>query len=104
MNAQDLEFSELLDYVYDYHYDLWWCTPRFDKEPSREDLLKMVEGLDRELNDRSSTPEGRAALRREGWDIEFQPGDELYDNEVPDYDYDGQPDEAQEWHDFDPDC
>ena len=21
-----------------------------------------------------------------------------------DYDHDGQPDEAQEWHDFDPDC
>jgi len=20
------------------------------------------------------------------------------------YEYDGQPDEAQEWHDFDPDC
>jgi len=29
--------------------------------------------------------------------------DEAYD---PDYedDYDGQPDEAQEWYDFDPDC
>lgn len=22
----------------------------------------------------------------------------------PDYDYDGQPNEAQEWYDFDPDC
>lgn len=22
----------------------------------------------------------------------------------PDYDYEGQPDEAQEWYDFDPDC
>jgi len=27
--------------------------------------------------------------------------DEEYE---PDYEYDGQPDEAQEWHDFDPDC
>lgn len=32
----------------------------------------------------------RAALK--------QPEDEDYE------DYDGQPDEAQEWHDFDPDC
>ncbi len=26
------------------------------------------------------------------------------DEAEPDYDYDGQPDWAQEWHDFDPDC
>ena len=26
------------------------------------------------------------------------------DEEDEDEDYDGQPDEAQEWHDFDPDC
>jgi hypothetical protein len=30
----------------------------------------------------------------------YQDGSE-YDHE---YDYDGQPDEAQEWADFDPDC
>ena len=26
------------------------------------------------------------------------------DDEEEDEEYDGQPDEAQEWHDFDPDC
>jgi len=26
------------------------------------------------------------------------------ENNQPNPDYDGQPDEAQEWHDFDPDC
>jgi hypothetical protein len=26
------------------------------------------------------------------------------DLESADYEHDGQPDEAQEWHDFDPDC
>lgn len=26
------------------------------------------------------------------------------DSEDDEYEYDGQPDEAQEWHDFDPDC
>ena len=27
-----------------------------------------------------------------------------YDDPEEDEDWDGQPDEAQEWHDFDPDC
>jgi len=32
-------------------------------------------------------------------------GEPLVDNPNTDgLDYDGQPDEAQEWHDFDPDC
>jgi hypothetical protein len=33
-------------------------------------------------------------------------GEPLVDNPEMDWreDYDGQPDEAQEWHDFDPDC
>lgn len=31
--------------------------------------------------------------------------EQYYDvDEDEDYEYDGQPDEAQEWHDFDPDC
>ena len=30
--------------------------------------------------------------------------EELADEAERDEDYDGQPDEAQEWHDFDPDC
>ena len=30
--------------------------------------------------------------------------DILLDEEDEDYDYDGQPDEAQEWESFDPDC
>ena len=36
------------------------------------------------------------------WDeaYEMESEDDYYD----DCEYDGQPDEAQEWHDFDPDC
>jgi hypothetical protein len=37
-----------------------------------------------------------------GADDCFVDGPEL--EEDYDYDHDGQPDEAQEWHDFDPDC
>ena len=33
---------------------------------------------------------------------EFIP--EQFEDEEEDSEYDGQPDEAQEWHDFDPDC
>ncbi len=35
------------------------------------------------------------------WDEAYEPEDEAYE---PEYEDDGQPDEAQEWHDFDPDC
>jgi hypothetical protein len=30
--------------------------------------------------------------------------EEVYTNDGEDDEYDGQPDEAQEWHDFDPEC
>lgn len=30
--------------------------------------------------------------------------DEIESERMADAEYDGQPDEAQEWHDFDPDC
>ena len=30
--------------------------------------------------------------------------DDCAELEMEDVDYDGQPDEMQEWHDFDPDC
>lgn len=32
-----------------------------------------------------------------------EPGEDVYDGEPDDYD-EHQPDEAQEWHDYDPDC
>lgn len=35
---------------------------------------------------------------KEFWDQYYE------EEEDEEYDYDGQPDEAQEWHDFDPDC
>jgi len=38
---------------------------------------------------------------RESLDREMDDIDEWYEDESWD---DGQPDEAQEWHDFDPDC
>ena len=34
----------------------------------------------------------------------FNPEFEDGFNEWEDWEHDGQPDEAQEWHDFDPDC
>jgi hypothetical protein len=30
--------------------------------------------------------------------------EEIEEDQASDSEYDGQPDEAQEWHDFDPDC
>jgi hypothetical protein len=36
------------------------------------------------------------------YDFEVVPAED--EAEDPEYDYDGQPDEAQEWHDFNPDA
>ena len=48
--------------------------------------------------DRADADEFIAAIDfQEDWDDDCDFAD--YDDE-----YDGQPDEAQEWHDFDPDC
>ena len=41
---------------------------------------------------------------REDWDTMFPEEDEDEDDDDYEPEYDGQPDEAQEWHDFDPDC
>ena len=57
-----------------------------DDEFVREMLEAIVGGMNIDHKD--------AVLKRalQSWFIEDEP------------DYDGQPDEAQEWHDFDPDC
>ena len=37
-------------------------------------------------------------------DLDVEEIDPFDEDEDPEYDYDGQPDESQEWFDFDPDC
>lgn len=61
-----------------------------------------IRAFELEMNDRIDA-ENKAfhdSLERR-CDEEYEPE---YDNDEDYDDWDGQPDEAQEWHDFDPDC
>ena len=80
------------------------CCPDFD-ESGRQLNMRCVCGAVVDINSRSSLCD---ACLSQGDDDDGYYGDE-YDEEDDDeeeyaYEYDGQPDEAQEWHDFDPDC
>ena len=86
-NEYDTE--ELASIYSDYHKDVHGVRPRGVPLDNRADLIEGLQGLDRYMARMKSTPEGREQLREEGWYID---------------EHDGQPDEAQEWHDYDPDC
>ena len=88
-------------------------------QPSQEDMQEYAAYLDGELeadfdaanaelaqvaNEEADThdEEGNYIWNEEAIQFEDEM-DNLYD-EDEDYEDDGQPDEAQEWYDFDPDC
>jgi len=52
-----------------------------------------------------SQADARAVARRSGAEDDLRCIENaLHDAARDDIEHDGQPDEAQEWHDFDPDC
>jgi len=70
---------------------------------TREYTTKLLEMMDEGLISAEAVAEMALAYMSED-DVK----DMMQDNDIVDYDededYDGQPDEAQEWADFDPDC
>jgi hypothetical protein len=71
-------------------------------ENALENNLRWID-VYRELQDLSFTEGFEEAMDTEVREIvyeRFESTDNFYDSN----DFDGQPDEAQEWHDFDPDC
>jgi len=88
-NWNDYDTEELASIFSDYHKDVHGVRPRWIDHTDRVVLIDGLESLDRYMAHMKSTPEGREQLREDGWCVD-EP--------------DGQPDEAQEWHDYDPDC
>lgn len=60
-----------------------------------------IRAYELEMNDRIDA-ENKALHAKLERDWELDAGEDFADGYDPEYD--GQPDEAQEWHDFDPDC
>jgi len=88
-NWNDYDTEELASIFSDYHKDVHGVRPRWIDHTDRVVLIDGLESLDRYMAHMKSTPEGREQLREDGWCVD-EP--------------DGGPDEAQEWHDYDPDC
>ena len=63
------EYDELADTLSDYHKDVYGYRLRMYGEP-RECLIEELNRLDKHIEDMKSTPEGRASLRADGWEIE----------------------------------
>jgi len=91
MDFAQYDTEELASWFSDYHKDVHGVRPRWVDHTDRVAVIDGIQSLDRYMESMRSTPEGRAQLRADGWHVEV-------------FEDDGQPDEAQEWHDYDPDC
>ncbi len=67
------------------------CDELTDYRPTEADLAEYAAWCDERDNDaRNAWQDAEDALQQDEYDIPYED--------------DGQPDEMQEWHDFDPDC
>ena len=70
----------------------------------REYTTKLLEMMDEGLITAESVAEMALAYMSEDDVKDMMRANDIVDEDEEDEDYDGQPDEAQEWADFDPDC
>ena len=62
------EYDELVNVLSDYHKDVHGFRLRMNGEP-REAVIAALSSLDSYMDSMRSTEEGRAQLRREGWEV-----------------------------------
>jgi hypothetical protein len=65
--------DELQGYFSDFHKDYYGFRPRFattEQWNSVEWLNEQIDGIHNIITERKKTPEGREALRAEGWHID----------------------------------
>ena len=65
--------DELQGYFSDFHKDYYGFRPRFattEQWNSVEWLNEQIDGIHNIITERKKTPEGREALRAEGWQID----------------------------------
>ena len=53
----------------DYHKAVHGVRPRYVNENDRVELIHQLKRLDEYMEYMKSTPEGRARLKNEGWDV-----------------------------------
>ena len=82
MNFDLYETEELAGYFSDYHKDVHGYRPRMVDGRDRDAVIRGIEALDDYMEWMKSTPQGRAQLRSEGWDVEVYP-DEPREPEDP---------------------
>ena len=70
----------------------------------REYTTKLLEMMDEGLITAEAVAEMALAYMSEDDVKDMCLANDIVDEDEEDEDYDGQPDEAQEWADFDPDC
>ena len=72
---------------------------------TREYTTRLLEMVDEGLIDKESLIQDLLGWLSEDEVKEFaERNDYIVDEDEEDDEYDGQPDEAQEWYDFDPEC
>ena len=67
-----MSVDELQSYFSDFHKDFYGYRPRFatnEQWVNRDWLVERIEVIHAILNKMKETPEGRASLRAEGWNI-----------------------------------
>jgi hypothetical protein len=67
-----MELDELQSYFSDFHKDFYGYRPRYGTRADwydREWLIKAITTIHSDMDRMKETPEGRAQLREEGWNI-----------------------------------
>ena len=68
-----LGVEDLQSYFSDFHKDYYGFRPRFatpEQWRDREWLIESIDAIHDAMDERKKTPEGRASLRAEGWQID----------------------------------
>ena len=68
----NMDLDELQSYFSDFHKDFYGFRPRFatnEQWVNRDWLVERIEVIHGVMNKMKETPEGRAQLRAEGWNI-----------------------------------
>ena len=72
-HLEELSVDELQSYLSDFHKDFYGFRPRsYSNEDwnNKEFLITEISGIHNSMDEMKETPEGRASLRADGWQID----------------------------------
>jgi cobalamin biosynthesis protein CobT len=76
----------------------------FDHRKVRPATNRLIDMMDEGLIDARAVADMALSWLSESDVAEMMKANDLVEYDEDEDEYDGQPDEAQEWHDFDPEC